>query len=432
MKTPDIHIFWFRRDLRTTDNHGLFRALTSGRPVLPLFIFDTEILNLLPSRKDARIDFILNALHNLQTEMTGNASSLMVKYGEPVEVFREIIREYSVRCVYTNHDYEPYALRRDEAVKTLLNTNGIGFETFADQVVFEKSDVVKDNGLPYTVFTPYSRKWKARFAGVPGYPSETVLGNLLPCSSSDIPSHEMLGFSPAGLPFPGKSVGDSTIGAYHSLRDFPAKNGTTRLGVHLRFGTISLRQLVSRAARLNETFLIELIWREFYMMILWHFPQVVTQSFRPEYDRIEWQNDEANFAAWMNGTTGYPIVDAGMRELNQTGYMHNRVRMIAASFLCKHLLIDWRLGEAYFAAKLLDYELASNNGGWQWAAGTGVDAAPYFRVFNPILQAERFDPQQEYIRRWVPEIQTPDYPKPIVPHALARQRALEAYQKALQ
>ncbi len=268
MNTPDIHIFWFRRDLRTTDNHGLYRALTSGRPVLPLFIFDTDILNPLPSRKDARIDFILNALRSLQTEMTGNASSLIVKFGEPVEVFREIIRKYSVRCVYANHDYEPYALRRDEAVKTLLTTNGIGFETFADQVVFEKSEIVKDNGLPYTVFTPYSRKWKARFAGVPCYSSETVLGNLLPCSPSDIPSHEMLGFRPAGLPFPGESVGDSTIRAYHSLRDFPAKNGTTRLGIHLRFGTISLRQLAGRAVHLNETFLNELIWREFYMITL--------------------------------------------------------------------------------------------------------------------------------------------------------------------
>jgi len=431
MNTPDIVIFWFRRDLRITDNHGLYLALSSGRPVLPLFIFDPAILNPLPSRKDARVDFILNALHGLQKEISGTASSLLVEHGNPVEVFREIISNYSVRCVYANHDYEPYAIRRDEDVKNLLYTNGIRFETYNDQVFFEKSDVIKDNGLPYTIFTPYSRKWKSRFAGAVFYPSETLLGNFLPCSPFDIPSHEMLGFIPSGSSFPGKSVDDVTIIEYQRLRDYPAKNGTTRLGVHLRFGTISIRQLVSKAASLSETFLNELIWREFYMMILWHFPQVVTQSFKPEYDRLEWLNNEAHFEAWTSGSTGYPIVDAGMHELNQTGYMHNRVRMITASFLCKHLLIDWRLGEAYFASRLLDYELASNNGGWQWAAGTGVDAAPYFRIFNPMLQTARFDPDQAYIRRWLPEIQSPDYPKPIVEHTFARQRALAAYKNAL-
>jgi deoxyribodipyrimidine photo-lyase len=357
-----------------------------------------------------------------------------VKYGNPEEIFREIADQYSISKVFTNHDYEPYAIERDLKVGRILQERQIIFSTIKDQVVFEKNEVVKDSGEPYTVFTPYSKKWKTKFfeTGIVNYPSENHSDHFVKISPFPMPGITSLGFTEKLAEIPSREPDISILKNYNLTRDFPAKRGTSRLGIHLRFGTISIRQLVKLAVSINEVYLNELIWREFYMMILWHFPQVNESSFKPQYDMIAWRNDEEKFAAWCEGRTGYPIVDAGMRELNQSGYMHNRVRMITASFLTKHLLTDWRWGEAYFAKKLLDYELASNNGGWQWAAGTGCDAAPYFRVFNPALQTEKFDPQKLYIRKWVPEFETARYPRPIVNHAEARTAAINAYKKALE
>ncbi len=424
-------IFWFRRDLRLEDNHGLYRALTSGLPVLPVFIFDTDITSKLEDPDDARITFIYHRLQYLNKQLLKHGSGLRVEIGKPVEVFRRLTSVYPVKVVYTNHDYEPYAISRDHEVGLMLSQKGIEFHSFKDQVIFEKDEITKPDGRPYTVFTPYSKAWKARLSHIESYPSEHQLDALLHTGILPMPSLPMLGFRESQLEIPPMNINEDIIRNYDKTRDFPALEGTTRLSVHLRFGTISIRQLVNKAIQINAVFLNELIWREFYMMILWNFPYVVERAFKPEYDRIEWLNREDDFEAWKNGLTGYPMVDAGMRQLMNTGYMHNRLRMITASFLTKHLLIDWRWGEAWFARKLLDFELASNNGGWQWAAGTGVDAAPYFRIFNPQLQAARFDPEEKYIKRWVPEYGTPAYPEPVVDHSLARERALRVFKKAL-
>jgi deoxyribodipyrimidine photo-lyase len=311
----------------------------------------------------------------------------------------------------------------------------ISLHSFKDQVVFEQSEVTKDDGLPYTVFTPYSRKWKAAWEANPPklLPSEKGLEYFLDSKPLPIPSLQSMGFEATDLVVPSKKWKEATVTNYTTQRDFPSiEGGTSHLGVHLRFGTISVRQLALETASVNTTYLNELIWRDFYHMILWHFPHIGTgKSFRAQYDLIEWRNNEKEFEAWCTGQTGYPIVDAGMRELNATGFMHNRVRMIVASFLTKHLLIDWRWGEAYFAQKLLDFDFAANNGGWQWASGSGCDAAPYFRVFNPRLQTEKFDKQLKYIRKWVPEFESLTYPRPIVVHEEARARVLGAYAKAL-
>jgi len=428
-----ITIHWFRRDLRLDDNAALHHALMEHDNVLGLFIFDTEILDLLEEKNDARVTFILNCINQLNNTLIQYGSALLVKHGKPVEVWKTLIAEFDIEAVYINHDYEPYAIQRDENIKQLLSSNGVALHSYKDQVIFEKGEVVKDDGTPYTIFTPYSRKWKERLNTtlLPAYPVKKYTRHFFQTEPYDIPSLEELGFMPSDIKMPAAEIDEKLISNYHNTRDYPGIPGTSRLGVHLRFGTISIRTLVATAMQHNEKYLNELIWREFYQAILWFFPFVVTRSFKKEYDRIEWRNNEKEFEAWCAGKTGYPIVDAGMRELNATGYMHNRVRMIVASFLTKHLLIDWRWGEAWFAKKLLDYELASNNGGWQWAAGTGVDAAPYFRIFNPTAQAKKFDPQGIYIRRWVPEFEELRYTPTIVDHAFARERALRTYKSTL-
>ncbi len=432
---PDfINVFWFRRDLRLEDNTGLYQALLSGIPVVPVFIFDTNILDSLENKADKRVHFIHNCISGLQQELLRLGSRLHVLHSTPVETFNQLTGQYKVAAVYTNHDYEPYATARDASVKELLAQKGIALHTFKDQVIFEKDEVVKDNKEPYTVYTPYSRKWKEKLNEfyLKPYPAKKYSGNFFQHTGIPIPSLADLGFTGALTDAPPAKLDETIALHYDSTRDFPALNGTSRLGVHLRFGTISIRQLATRALQLNATFLNELIWREFYQMILWHFPYVVKGSFKKEYDKIQWRNNEQEFSRWCAGQTGYPIVDAGMRQLNQTGYMHNRVRMIVASFLTKHLLIDWRWGEAYFAEKLLDFDLAANNGGWQWAAGCGCDAAPYFRIFNPYLQTQKFDPDLKYIRHWVPEYEQLTYPQPIVDHSLARARCLKVYKSGLE
>lgn len=429
-----IAIFWFRRDLRLEDNAGLFHALQGALPVLPLFIFDKNILDDLEDRDDARVTYIHDRIRFLGEETGKQGSGFLVEYGEPVEVWKKLIDRFDIGAVYANRDYEPYAKDRDEAVGALLQSDGIPFHTFKDHVIFQYGEVLKDDGTPYTVFTPYSRKWKARLKeeGIPRFPSGTLLGNFLKeAPRQPSISLEEMGFSRSSLLIPPMSVPQGLIRNYDKTRDFPAIQGTSRLGVHFRFGAISIRDKARKALELNETFLNELIWRDFYAMILAHFRHVVSGPFKKAYEAIEWRNNQAEFEAWCEGRTGYPIVDAGMRELKATGYMHNRVRMITASFLTKHLLIDWRWGEAYFAQKLLDYDLASNNGGWQWAAGCGTDAAPYFRVFNPAAQQEKFDQGLEYVKKWVPEYGTASYPRPIVEHKMARERCLETYKKAL-
>jgi deoxyribodipyrimidine photo-lyase len=428
-----ITIFWFRRDLRVEDNTALYNALSERGNVLPLFIFDSDITDHLENKGDLRLSFIHDEVHALKQIFEQHSSSLLIKYGKPVEIFKGLINDFSITAVYTNHDYEPYARTRDETVAKALKEKAIVFKTFKDQVIFEKDEVVKDDGRPYTVFTPYSRKWKAALGDgeIETLPSEKLLNKTI--RTSPFPDFRIAeaGFTHQTFLFPEIVADREIIRNYHKTRDIPALRGTSRLSLHLRFGTISIRKLVKFAIENNETYLNELIWREFYMMILWHFPHVVDHAFKPQYDNVRWLNNEDHFAAWCEGRTGYPIVDAGMRQLNRTGYMHNRVRMVTASFLVKHLLTDWRRGEAYFAEKLLDFELSSNNGGWQWAAGSGCDAAPYFRVFNPELQTKKFDAGFEYIRKWVPEFEDFKYPKPIVEHKFARERVLNEYKRAL-
>lgn len=430
---PVVNLFWFRRDLRLEDNAGLYHALKQENPVVPVFIFDRVILDELEEKNDRRITFIYESLKSIQSQLIELGSSFDIRYGFPEEVFAEFLRQYNVGKVFTNGDYEPYATERDKKIETFLRKNSVSFHSYKDQVIFEKDEVVKDDGRPYTIFTPYSRKWKAALNNfyLKSYPGEKYFSNFFPQKSKPLPTLSSMGFVLSGTDFPSTSPPTDKIKDYDKKRDYPAIAGTTKLSVHLRFGTVSIRKLAKRAKELNDTFLNELIWRDFYQCILWHFPQVVQHSFKPEYDQIKWRNNEKEFEAWCTGNTGYPIVDAGMRELNETGYMHNRVRMITASFLTKHLLIDWRWGEAYFAKKLLDYDLAANNGGWQWAAGTGCDAAPYFRVFNPYLQTKKFDPDLKYIRKWVPELEELSYPRPVVEHEFARERCLKEYAKAL-
>lgn len=434
MSNPEIAIHWFRRDLRTEDNAALHAALESGYPVLPLFIFDRHILDKLKNRSDARVTFIHQTLAALKQTFRAAGSDLEVRYGTPGEVWKALLDNYRIKAVFTNRDHEPYARERDGMVQELLQAHGIAFHACKDQNVFERDDVCKDDGKPYTVYTPYSRKWKQRLleTGIPNYASGSLLGRTWQGFRAELPALEAMGFRQADTAFPDPEPDTEILQRYGETRDIPGIRGTSRLGLHLRFGTISARGLAAKAHSLQaEKFLNELIWREFYQQILWHFPHVVHQAFKPAYDRIPWLNDPADFEKWKEGKTGYPIVDAGMRELAATGYMHNRVRMITAAFLTKNLLTDWRMGEAWFAERLLDFDLASNNGGWQWASGSGVDAAPYFRVFNPQLQTEKFDPQYRYIRQWVPEFGTPAYPRPVVDYAFSRQRCLDTYKKAL-
>jgi deoxyribodipyrimidine photo-lyase len=410
-------------------------AQKEGLQVLPIFIFDREILDKLEDKSDRRVDFLHQTISELQAELVAKGKSLWVHYGTPATAFESLKKDFQIKAVFVNRDYERYGIQRDTTISSQLILDKIDFHSFKDQVVFEQSEVTKDDGLPYTVFTPYSRKWKAAWEANPPklLPSEKGLEYFLDSKPLPIPSLQSMGFESTDLVVPPKKWQEATVKNYTTQRDFPSiEGGTSHLGVHLRFGTISVRQLAKETASVNTTYLNELIWRDFYHMILWHFPHVGEgKAFRGQYDFIEWRNNEKEFEAWCNGQTGYPIVDAGMRELNATGFMHNRVRMIVASFLTKHLLIDWRWGEAYFAQKLLDFDFAANNGGWQWASGSGCDAAPYFRVFNPRLQTEKFDKQLKYIRKWVPELDSLTYPKPIVVHEEARVRVLAAYAKAL-
>lgn len=440
MPQQKIAIFWHRRDMRLHDNAGLYHALKSGYPVLPLFIFDKTILDELDDKRDRRLEFIMRAVEDMQEKLAKEGSSLLVKYGVPSQVWKEIVEEYDVAEVYTNHDYEPYAKKRDGEVADFLQQKEVPFYTFKDQVIFEKEEILTGKGTPYTVFTPYRKSWQEKLHSskeknfyVKPYPTEEYVGNLYKSKKLFIPSLEEMGFE--RMPdeeFPPKKVRDEKLQKYAELRDYPAAPGTSRLSIHLRFGTISIRELARQAMQESKTFLGELIWRDFYQQILWNFPHVGEgKAFRPEYDRIQWRNNEEEFEKWCQGKTGYPIVDAGMRQLNATGYMHNRLRMITASFLIKDLLIDWRWGEAYFDKKLQDYDMAANNGGWQWAAGSGTDAAPYFRIFNPTTQAKKFDPQLTFIKEWIPELNELSYPDPIVDHKEARERCLKAYKEAL-
>ncbi|RYY34359.1 MAG: deoxyribodipyrimidine photo-lyase [Sphingobacteriaceae bacterium] len=429
-----VSVFWFRRDLRLNDNAGLYHALKSGNPVLPFFIFDKEILDDLKEKNDARVTFIYQTIEELRAELKKIGSSLLVIYDNPKGAWEKLLKVYPVAEVYTNHDYEPYATERDGAIADMLKKEGIEFKTYKDQVIFERDEVTKDDGKPYTVFTPYKRKWleKLKPFYLKAYPNKKYFKNFLQFEASAIPTLKEMGFVKSDTEFPDKKYKD-VMDDYAKTRDFPGIPGTSRIGIHLRFGTVSIRQLADDANSCREkTWLNELIWREFYMMVLHHFPKTMDHAFRPEYDRVQWVNDKTQFEAWCKGGTGYPIVDAGMREMNATGYMHNRVRMITASFLSKDLLIDWRWGEQYFAQKLLDYEMASNVGGWQWAAGSGTDAAPYFRIFNPESQQKKFDPDLKYIKKWVPEYANfTKYPKPIVDHKFARERCLKAFKAAL-
>ncbi len=421
-----VSVHWFRRDLRIKDNHALSRALDSSSNVLPLFIFDKNILDDLP-KKDHRVSFIHRELKSLKKQIKDLGGDLLVLYGDPLTIWQKLLEDYDLSAVYTNEDYEPYAKQRDREVKSLLDSKGIAFHSLKDQVIYAKNDVVKEDGNPYTVYTPYKNKYLSLLK--PEHYQEFLCEGSWYNHETTFPELSEFGFTKSDLDPP--KANPNTIADYDKHRDIPSVDGTTHYGPYLRFGTISIRSLFRKHIDTNSVFISELIWREFFTQILYHFPKVVNQSFRSKYDYIPWRNKKEEFTKWRLGTTGYPIVDAGMRELNATGYMHNRVRMVVASFLCKHLLIDWRWGEAYFAEKLFDYDLASNNGNWQWAAGTGCDAAPYFRVFNPSSQEKKFDPNQNYIKKWVPEIDSESYPKPMVDHSMARKRALETYKSAL-
>ncbi|MEO6346315.1 MAG: deoxyribodipyrimidine photo-lyase [Aquaticitalea sp.] len=433
MKNP-INIFWFRRDLRLDDNIGFYEALKSEHPVLPIFIFDTEILDKLPE-DDARVTFIFETLQKMSgTLQKEHDSSVAMYYGKPLDIYKQLVKDYEIFAVYTNHDYEPYAKERDEEIKEFLSKIDIDFKTFKDQVIFEKDEVVKNDGDPYLVYTPYMKTWKEKFKTIQleTFNTNSHLDNLIKNSRLPNLSLSDIGFKKSSQKIEDYEVTPTLIQEYQKTRNFPAKDTTSHLGPHLRFGTVSIRKMIKKAiAEKNEIFWQELIWREFFMQILWHFPKTATESFKSKYDRIEWRNNEDEFKKWCEGQTGYPLVDAGMRQLNETGFMHNRVRMLVGSFLCKHLLIDWRWGEAYFAEKLHDYEMASNVGNWQWVAGSGVDAAPYFRIFNPTTQVEKFDKDLKYISKWVPEFQELTYSEKMVDHKEARQRCLETYKRAL-
>ncbi|MBB3700190.1 deoxyribodipyrimidine photo-lyase [Flammeovirga yaeyamensis] len=429
-----ITIVWLRRDLRLTDQTALSAALKTSDKVLPIFIFDKHILNDLEDRKDARVNFIHQQLLQIKEQLEEYGSSLKTYYDTPKNAWEQIIQEFDIEAVHTNHDYEPYAIKRDQEIEDFLSGHNIPFITHKDQCVFEKNEITKDNGDPYVVYTPFSRKWKAKLAQEPEaieVRNCTLFDHYYTCDPFSFPTLEDMNFSNSSIKIPLIDVDPEIIRKYDEQRDYPAIAGTTHLGIHLRFGTISVRELVRQYQFLNEVFLNQIIWRDFYMSILFHFPHVVGENYNRKYDKVPWENNEAYFEAWKQGKTGYPIVDAAMHELNTTGYMHNRARMIVASFLCKHLLIDWRWGEAYFAEKLLDYDLAANNGSWQWAAGTGTDAQPYFRVFNPEAQMKKFDKSLAYVKKWIPDYDPDNYIAPIVEHKAARLKAIETYKLAL-
>ena len=426
-------LFWFRRDLRLNDNVGLFNALSESESVIPIFIFDSNIIDKLPNN-DPRIKIIYDALESMNNILKNHETNIACFKGDPLKIISKLIKEYSIEKIVFNHDYEPYARERDSKIISFLKLHNIQYDSYKDHVIFEKNEVVKSDGSPYKVYTPFSRLWlnKYELQGHIDNPSEKLLKNFSSKHSFPFLSFNDLGFEKPKIIIPNYKFNENILNEYELTRNFPALDNTSKLGVYLRFGLLSIRQLVNQANKVNnKTFLKELIWREFFMQILWHFPDTIKSSFKPKYDRIDWVNNENDFKNWCSGTTGYPIVDAGMRELNNTGYMHNRVRMVVGSFLCKHLLIDWRLGEAYFASKLLDYEQSSNIGNWQWVAGSGVDAAPYFRIFNPYEQVKKFDKELLYIKKWIPELNQPKYPEPIIDHKYARERCLKVYKSAL-
>lgn len=426
----EMIVFWFRRDLRLTDNTGLYHALNSSKSVLPVFIFDTGILDKLENKQDARVEFIRNTIASIKAELHTFGSDLRVYHTKPYKAFEQLIKEHRITAIYTNSDYEPNAIKRDAAIATLAAENNIEFKIFKDQVIFEKDEILNDTGKPYRVYTPYKNKWLSKLAANPiqTFPSETLVHNFIKTNPSPMPSLNELGFQKTDIVIPPIQIVRKTIQEYDKTRDLPyLQNGTSLLGIHFRFGTISIREKAIKALPLNAVWLSELIWREFFMQILYHFPSVVTESFQSKFNVLQWRTSEEDFKKWCDGQTGYPLVDAGMRELNQTGHMHNRVRMVVASFLTKHLFIDWRLGEAYFAQKLLDYDLSANNGNWQWAAGTGADAQPYFRIFNPIAQQQKFDPDFIYIKKWVPEFGTSSYIQPMIEHKTAVERAKKMF-----
>jgi deoxyribodipyrimidine photo-lyase len=433
MKQP-ISIFWFRRDLRLDDNHGFLKALQSDYTVLPLFIFDSDILEKLPE-DDARLTFIYDTLQRMRSTLEKEQnSSMAIFHGKPINIYKQLVKAYNIQEVYTNHDYEPYATERDSEIEHFLKAQDITFKTFKDQVIFEKDDVVKKDGLPYKVYTPYMKVWKAKFRlqTLEAYDTTSNFKNLI--NNQQLPNLSLaeIGFKRSTQPIIKYTVTPTLIQQYEDTRNFPAKDSTSKVGPHLRFGTVSVRKMVQKAiAEDNEIFWQELIWREFFMQILWHFPHTHKDAFKSKYDRIEWRNNEGEFKLWCEGQTGYPLVDAGMRQLNETGFMHNRVRMLVGSFLCKQLLIDWRWGEAYFAEKLHDYDMSSNVGNWQWVAGSGVDASPYFRIFNPTSQILKFDKDLKYIQKWVPEFQELTYAHPMVDHKMARERCLKTYKEAI-
>lgn len=423
-------IFWFRRDLRLHDNTGLYHALKTGQAILPIFIFDTEILSKLENKQDARIEFIYHTIASIKAELHALGSDIEIYHTSPYKAFEQIIKKHVVSAIYTNHDYEPDAIKRDAAIATLAAENNIEFKSFKDQVIFEKDEILNDSGNPYRVYTPYKNKWLNKLASAPihPFPSETLVHNFIKTAPSPMPALNALGFEKTNIVIPPVQIARSIIQNYDKTRDFPyLDHGTSLLGIHFRFGTISVREKVLKAFPLNAVWISELIWREFFMQILYHYPSVLTESFQSKFNILQWRTSEEDFKRWCNGQTGYPIVDAGMRELNQTGHMHNRVRMIVASFLTKHLFIDWRWGEAYFAKKLLDYDASANNGNWQWAAGTGADAQPYFRIFNPIAQQQKFDPDFIYIKKWVPEYGTSSYIQPMIEHKAAVERAKKMF-----
>ncbi|MXV38552.1 deoxyribodipyrimidine photo-lyase [Flavobacteriaceae bacterium Ap0902] len=428
-------VHWFRRDLRLEDNHALYEAIESGLKVKCIFILDTNILSQL-TENDKRVPFIYNRLEEIQNELKSIGSDLWVYVGKPLEILQKLTEDENLKMVFTNRDYEPYAQKRDKAVYELLEDNDISFKGFKDQVIFDKDEILTQNGTPYTVYSPYMRKWKATLEldqvnYLQEFKIELNKENFLTSNQPTFPTLEFIGFKETELPDLPLNLKNAEIKDYDEVRDIPSLDATTKIGTALRFGTFSIREAVKYAIKENETFLNELIWREFFMQILYHFPKVQNHAFRDKYEGIAWRNNEEDFKLWCEGKTGYPLVDAGMRELNATGFMHNRVRMITASFLVKDLLIDWRWGEAYFGQKLMDFDLSSNNGNWQWAAGTGTDAAPYFRIFNPASQQKKFDPDFKYIQKWVPEFGTEDYPNEIVDHKEARERCLTAYKKAI-
>ncbi len=424
-------IFWFRRDLRLHDNIALFHAL-QHQNVQAIFIFDDNILSDLKDKYDARVSFIYHQLQKINSQLLAVNATLQVFHGKPLEIFKQLVDNQDITKVFCNEDYEPYAIKRDFEVKQFLATKNVHFQSFTDHIVFHPNEVKKDDNSPYTVFTPYSKKWKLKLANttIQDFPSENFHHNF--CTEKfDFPTLQSIGFEKSTIKIPEYNLTENLIKNYHLQRDFPSLEATSHLSVHLRFGTISIRKIVKFAKERNEIFLNELIWREFFIQILYHFPTVIHQSFKPKYDAIQWKNNAHYFECWKQGKTGFPIVDAGMRELNARGFMHNRVRMIVANFLCKILQIDWRLGEAYFAEKLLDFELASNNGNWQWSSSSGCDASPYFRIFNPDLQTEKFDKDFYYIKKWVKEWNTLEYPAPIVDIKTARNATLQMYKNAL-